>query len=76
MPKKIVIVVNTDGSVKHDFIGYAGQECMAADEALRAQLAALGITIENTRFEPKPELLHGQETYRPQPSGQQQKEGA
>jgi len=72
LEKKIVIIVNPDGTVRHDFIGFAGQDCMVADEALRAQLAALGIETETTKFEPKPELLHGQETYHPQQNQQQQ----
>jgi hypothetical protein len=72
MPKKIVIIVNPDGTVKHDFIGFAGQDCMIADDALRAKLAELGIQVETTRCEPKPELLHGQETYRPQHGGQRE----
>lgn len=72
MPKTIRIIVNPDGTVHHDFIGFAGQDCMAADDALRAQLAALGIQVETTKFEPKPELLHGQETYHPQQNSQQQ----
>jgi hypothetical protein len=72
MPKKIVIIVNPDGTVKHDFIGFAGQDCMTADDALRAELARLGIQTETIKFEPKPELLHGQETYRPQQGGQRE----
>lgn len=70
--RKIVIVVNPDGTVRHDFIGFVGQDCMHADEALRQQLATLGIKVEETKFEPKPELTHGQETYRPQQNSQQQ----
>ena len=70
--RKIVIIVQKDGTVKQDFIGFAGQDCMHADEALRQQLAALGIQVEETKFEPKPELLHGQENYRPQQNSQQQ----
>lgn len=70
--KKIVIRVNPDGSVTHDFIGFAGQDCMVADDALRAKLAELGIRVETIKFEPKPELLHNQEAYRPQQGGQRE----
>jgi Protein of unknown function (DUF2997) len=73
--RKIVIKVNPDGTVSHDFIGFAGKDCLAADDALRAQLAALGIQMQTTKYEPKPELLHAQEAYEPQQQiGQQQKE--
>lgn len=74
MSKQIVVRVNPDGTVQHDFIGYVGADCLQADEALRAKLAELGIQVETTRFEPKPELTHGQETYQPQQRGQQQQE--
>jgi hypothetical protein len=70
--RKIIVTVQPDGTVKHDFIGYSGQECMGADEALRVKLAELGIQVETTRFEPKPELTHSQEAYRPQQTSQQQ----
>ena len=71
--RKIVITVLPNGKVQHDFIGFAGQACIHAEEALRAKLAELGIESETTRFEPKPELTHSQEAYRPQ-TGQQQQE--
>jgi len=69
---KIVITVLPDGTVRRDFQGFAGQACIQAEEALSAKLAELGIQSETTRFEPKPELTHSQEAYRPQQGGQQQ----
>lgn len=75
--RKIVIKVNPDGSVSHDFVGFAGKDCLTADDALRAQLAALGIQVQTTNFEAKPELLHAQEGEAhesQQQSRQQQKE--
>lgn len=72
--RKIVIKVGPDGTVTHDFIGFAGKDCLTADDALRAQLAALGIQMQTTKYEPKPELLHAQEAYESQQHGQQQKE--
>ena len=73
MPKEIRIVVNPDGSVTHDFVGFSGKDCLAADDALRAQLAALGIQMQTTKFEPKPELIHSQEAYQPEQSRQLEK---
>jgi len=70
--RKIVVTIESDGTVKHDYVGFAGQACMKADEELRAKLAELGIQVEQTRFEPKPELTHSQETYRPQQGSQRQ----
>lgn len=70
--RKIVITVQPDGTVKHDFVGFVGQDCLKASADLRQQLAALGIKVEETKFEPKPELLHGQESYRPQQTGQKE----
>jgi len=73
--RKIVIKVNPDGTVSQDYVGFVGKDCLAADDALRAQLAALGIQMQTTKFEPKPELLDAQEAYEPQQqSAQQQKE--
>jgi hypothetical protein len=70
--RKIVITVLPDGTVKHDYVGFVGQACVKADEELRAKLAELGIQSETTRFEPKPELTHSQEAYRPQQGSQRQ----
>jgi hypothetical protein len=70
--KKIVVTVQPDGTVKHDFIGYVGADCTKVAEALKQQLAALGIQSETIKFEPKPELIHSQEAYRPQQSGQKE----
>jgi len=70
--KKIVIKVKPDGTVYHDFVGFVGKDCMVADDALRAKLAELGIQVETTRFEPKPELLNVQESHQSLPMAQQQ----
>jgi DUF2997 family protein len=69
---KIVITILPDGTVQHDFQGFVGQACMQAEDELRAKLAELGIQVQTTRFEPKPELAHSQEAYRPQQGSQQQ----
>lgn len=70
--RKIVITVLPDGKVQHDFQGFVGQACVHAEDELRAKLAELGIESETTRFEPKPELTHSQEAYRPQTGKSQQ----
>ena len=69
--RKIVITVAADGTVQHDFQGFVGQACMQAEDELRAKLAELGIQVAQTRFEPKPELTHAQEAYRPQTGKQE-----
>ena len=55
MPK-IIVTVRPDGSTKIDFEGYEGPSCIAADDKLRALLAAQGIHVQETNFVAKPEL--------------------
>ena len=43
MSKVIRVTVDPDGNVGADFSGFVGGECQAADERLRAALAALGL---------------------------------
>lgn len=69
--RKIIVTIEKDGTVKHDFVGFVGQACMQAEDELRAKLAELGIQVATTRFEPKPELAHSQEAYRPQTGKQE-----
>jgi hypothetical protein len=60
MPK-IIVTVGIDGSTKIDFEGYQGSSCLVAGDQLRTLLAAqFGVQIEQTSFEPKPELLNAE----------------
>jgi hypothetical protein len=59
MPK-VEVTIGEDGSVRPDFIGFAGDACLKADETLRARLAHFGITLQEVKMTPKPELLAAQ----------------
>lgn len=53
---EVKMTVHPDGTVQTDFAGFVGPTCLAEAEKLRAALAALGITLEQTNFIAKPEL--------------------
>lgn len=76
MPKQIEVTVSADGAAKLDFAGYVGKECLSVDADLRRILAQYGIEIEETSFNPKPELefetLDNQATARNSQSQSQQ----
>ena len=54
--REIKLTVNPDGTTQTDFSGFVGPTCLAEAEKLKAALAALGITVEQTHFIAKPEL--------------------
>ncbi len=56
MPKEIQITVNSDGTTRTDFSGFAGPSCLDAAKRLRELLALYGIQSEETLFTSKPEL--------------------
>jgi len=56
MPKEIQITVNSDGTTRTDFSGFAGPSCLDAASRLRELLAQFGIQSEETLFTPKREL--------------------
>lgn len=43
--KIIRAVIDAKGNVHVDFLGYAGEECAAAEEAFRRALAEFGLAI-------------------------------
>ncbi|HEY3314268.1 MAG TPA: hypothetical protein VGL40_03165 [Bacillota bacterium] len=46
MPKKIEVVINPEGKLETNFIGFAGEECFDEAERLRGVLKALGLLID------------------------------
>ena len=57
MPKIAKVTIGKDGSACIEFEGYEGATCLKAGDDLNNLLAHLGITLEQTGFEAKPELL-------------------
>ena len=53
---EIRLTVNPDGTTTTDFSGFVGKTCLAEAAKLRQALLALGITVNETNFTPKPEL--------------------
>lgn len=53
---QLTMTVAPDGTVKSDFLHFAGPACLDVGRQLHALLAELGIEIEVTGFTPKPEL--------------------
>jgi hypothetical protein len=53
---KIRTTVNANGSVHIDYEGFQGDACLAEAKRLYELLKAAGINLEETSFQPKPEL--------------------
>ncbi len=48
MPKKIEVVVTSDGRLETNFIGFSGEDCFDEADKLRRALHALGLEIDAT----------------------------
>jgi len=46
MPRKIEVVVTTDGRIEANFIGFIGEECFDEAEKLRRVLQAVGVEVD------------------------------
>jgi len=57
MPKIAKVTIGKDGSARIEFEGFEGATCLKAGADLNNLLAQMGITLEQTGFEAKPELL-------------------
>jgi len=46
MAKRVAVQVNKDGTIRAEFSGFAGDDCVDQAERLRAVLAGLGLLID------------------------------
>lgn len=53
MSKKIDVQINRDGTIKAEFSGFAGDDCIDQAEKLRTVLAGFGLLVEPTAAERK-----------------------
>ncbi|MDP2870982.1 MAG: hypothetical protein Q8P31_00335 [Bacillota bacterium] len=53
MPKRIDVQINRDGTMKAEFSGFAGDDCIDQAERLREVLAGFGLLVEPAAVERK-----------------------
>lgn len=54
--KEIQARIGPNGDITIEYAGFQGKACLKEGEQLRRLLQASGVTVEETRFEGKPEL--------------------